>query len=485
MENINQPNETPNETPDKSPNETPGTSPLEDQSFREIFRELWRRTVDFVQDITDIQEGSDQVGTINSIMANKTMTGANVWLLISAIIVASIGLDTNSPAVIIGAMLISPLMSPILGVGLSVAINNRNTLRTSLQHFGIALGVSLVTSFLYFRFTPLSSAEPTSEMLARTSPTILDVLIAFFGGIAGIVSTTRLEKSNAIPGVAIATALLPPVCVSGYGLAHGEWWIFINALYLFFINSVFVALATFLIVRLLDFPYKQYINEQEKFRAQLIMVGFVILVIVPSAFIFSSVLKDIRQQHYLKEYVKENFDDTFTTTDKLDGTDSLELNVFWFGKPMIAADSLQHAKQLSSWRIAFRVVQSDYGEEFANSIRRSMQSEELMQALSDERKSKERLINEKNELAAQIEFLKADQVILEDIGKEYKITFPELQGLSYGTMYATTDSTCLPVPTLSFRWSRDITKNQKTDYEKRIATQFRERFELDTVIVNN
>ncbi|MGB1121127.1 MAG: DUF389 domain-containing protein [Saprospiraceae bacterium] len=485
MENINQPNETPNETPDKSPKETPNTSPLEDQSFREIFRELWRRTVDFVQDITDIQEGSDQVGTINSIMANKTMTGANVWLLISAIIVASIGLDTNSPAVIIGAMLISPLMSPILGVGLSVAINNRNTLRTSLQHFGIALGVSLVTSFLYFRFTPLSSAEPTSEMLARTSPTILDVLIAFFGGIAGIVSTTRLEKSNAIPGVAIATALLPPVCVSGYGLAHGEWWIFINALYLFFINSVFVALATFLIVRLLDFPYKQYINEQEKFRAQLIMVGFVILVIVPSAFIFSSVLKDIRQQHYLKEYVKENFDDTFTTTDKLDGTDSLELNVFWFGKPMIAADSLQHAKQLSSWRIAFRVVQSDYGEEFANSIRRSMQSEELMQALSDERKSKERLINEKNELAAQIEFLKADQVILDDIGKEYKITFPELQGLSYGTMYATTDSTCLPVPTLSFRWSRDITKNQQTDYEKRIATQFRERFELDTIIVNN
>jgi uncharacterized hydrophobic protein (TIGR00271 family) len=253
LENINQPNETPNETPDKSPKETPNTSPLEDQSFREIFRELWRRTVDFVQDITDIQEGSDQVGTINSIMANKTMTGANVWLLISAIIVASIGLDTNSPAVIIGAMLISPLMSPILGVGLSVAINNRNTLRTSLQHFGIALGVSLVTSFLYFRFTPLSSAEPTSEMLARTSPTILDVLIAFFGGIAGIVSTTRLEKSNAIPGVAIATALLPPVCVSGYGLAHGEWWIFINALYLFFINSVFVALATFLIVRLLDF----------------------------------------------------------------------------------------------------------------------------------------------------------------------------------------------------------------------------------------
>lgn len=467
------------------PKETPSKEPLQQQSFRDIAQELWRRVVDFVQKITDIQEGSDQIGTINSIMANKTMTGANVWLLISAIIVASIGLDTNSPAVIIGAMLISPLMSPILGVGLSVAINNRNTLRTSLKHFGIALGVSLLTSFLYFKFTPLSNAEPTSEMLARTSPTILDVLIAFFGGLAGIVSTTRLEKSNAIPGVAIATALLPPVCVSGYGMAHGEWWIFVNALYLFFINSVFVALATFLIVRLLDFPYKEYINEQEKVRAQLIIVGFVILVVVPSAFIFSSVLKDIRQKQFLKDYVQENFDDTFTTTDKLEGTDSLELNVFWFGKPMIAADSSQHAKKLSEWKIAFRIVMSEYGQEFANSIRRSMESEELMQALSDERKSKERLINEKNELLSKIDLLQSDQVILNDISRELKQTYPELQGISYGTMYETTDSTSFPVPTITFKWKNIATRSQRNDYEKRISIQLRERFELDTLIINN
>ncbi|MFK7947379.1 MAG: DUF389 domain-containing protein [Saprospiraceae bacterium] len=473
MENTNQPNETPNQPP------------LQDQSFNEILGELWRRTKDFVQDITDIQEGSDQIGTINSIMANKTMTGANVWLLISAIIVASIGLDTNSPAVIIGAMLISPLMSPILGVGLSVAINNRNTLRTSLKHFGIALGVSLVTSFLYFRFTPLSSVEPTSEMLARTSPTILDVLIAFFGGIAGIVSTTRLEKSNAIPGVAIATALLPPVCVSGYGLAHGEWWIFINALYLFFINSVFVALATFLIVRLLDFPQKQYINEQEKFRAQLIIVGFVILVVVPSTFIFSSVLKDIRQKQYMKDYVEENFEDSFTTTNKLEGTDSLELNVFWFGKPINSGDSLQHAKALSDWRISFRVVQSEYGREYADNIRRSMQSDELMEALRDEKKSKERLINEKKDLEKQIELLKADRVILDDVSKELKTTYPELDRISFGTMFETTDSTCSPIPTISFRWNKDAAKKQQSDYEKRISTMFIERFELDTIIVNN
>ena len=376
-------------------------------------------------------------------------------------------------------------MSPILGIGLSVAINNRSTLRISLKHFGIALGVSLATSFLYFTLTPLSSAEPTSEMLARTSPTILDVLIAFFGGIAGVVSTTRLEKSNAIPGVAIATALLPPVCVSGYGLAHGEWWIFINALYLFFINSVFVALATFLIVRLLDFPYKQYINEQERFRSQLMMIGFVVLVIVPSAFIFSSVLKDIRQKQFVTEYVDEYFETTVTDVDKIDGTDSLELTVFWFGKPMNSMDSLSHSKTLSENRVIFRIVQSDYGQEFANHLRKSMQSEELMQALRDERKSKNRLIEEKKSLQDEIKLLNADKVIVNDINRELRKTYPELDGVSYGTMYKTTDSISISIPTITFRWNKDANEKQRTDYEKRISTMFRERFELDTIIVNN
>jgi uncharacterized hydrophobic protein (TIGR00271 family) len=315
----------------------------ESQKTSDLLSQLWKKVIDFFQDITDIKEGSDQIGTITSIMANKEMKGSNVWLLFSAIIVASIGLDTNSPAVIIGAMLISPLMSPILGIGLSIGINNRLTLKESLKHFGIAIAVSLVTSFLYFRFTPLSSVEATSEMLARTSPTVLDVLIAFFGGIAGIVSGTRLEKSNAIPGVAIATALLPPLCVSGYGLANGEWWIFLNSFYLFFINSVFVALATYLIVRLLDFPFKQYVDDRERKRAKLLIAGFVILVVVPSTFIFFNVLKDLNQKQYVKQYVKENFSNAFNVTDKIQGTDSLNLTIFWFGKPIRSEDSTKYA----------------------------------------------------------------------------------------------------------------------------------------------
>lgn len=458
--------------------------PHNDHSFGDLMVLIWEKIVHFFQDITNIHEGSDQVGTIKSIMANMTMKGANVWLLFSAIMVASIGLDTNSPAVIIGAMLISPLMSPILGVGLSVAINNRITLRTSLKHLGIAIAVSLTTSFLYFALTPLSSVEPTSEMLARTSPTFLDVLIAFFGGIAGVVSGTRLEKSNAIPGVAIATALLPPICVAGYGLAHGEWWIFFNAFYLFFINSVFVALATYLIVRLLDFPFKQYVDEQEKKRSQLLIISFVVLVIVPSTVIFFNVLKDLRQKQFVEEYVIANFEETFSTTDKVDATDSLELTVFWFGKPMNSTDSLAHAEILSAKRVYFRVIQSNYGQDYTNHMKRSLQSEELLETLQNEKKSKERLLEEQNNLQLKIEDLQKRRSLLSSVSNEYKATYPELERIGFAEVEQTTDSTnCIYLPTLFFDWNKKTPKAKTTDYEQRIATSFQKRFELDTIVI--
>ncbi len=454
----------------------------ESQKTSDLLSQLWKKVIDFFQDITDIKEGSDQIGTITSIMANKEMKGSNVWLLFSAIIVASIGLDTNSPAVIIGAMLISPLMSPILGIGLSIGINNRLTLKESLKHFGIAIAVSLVTSFLYFRFTPLSSVEATSEMLARTSPTVLDVLIAFFGGIAGIVSGTRLEKSNAIPGVAIATALLPPLCVSGYGLANGEWWIFLNSFYLFFINSVFVALATYLIVRLLDFPFKQYVDDRERKRAKLLIAGFVILVVVPSTFIFFNVLKDLNQKQYVKQYVKENFSNAFNVTDKIQGTDSLNLTIFWFGKPIRSDDSTKYADDLGNKRITFRIVQSEYGNEYADNIRKSMRTDELLKALEEEEKSKETLIDEKKALETKLKLLETQKTLLSTVVEEYKVTYPELETIGFANVEQSADSNCVYIPTLFFNWNKKTPNSKRTDYEKRISTAFRKRFELDTIV---
>ena len=177
--------------------------------------------------------------------------GTNLWILMFAILIASLGLNVNSTAVIIGAMLISPLMSPIIGMGLAVGIGDSEMLKQSLKNYGVATLISVLTATLYFFISPLSEAR--SELLARTSPTLYDVLIAFFGGAAGVLALTTKSKGQVIPGVAIATALMPPLCTAGYGLATAQWAYFFGAFYLFFINTVFIATATFLGVKLLRF----------------------------------------------------------------------------------------------------------------------------------------------------------------------------------------------------------------------------------------
>ena len=174
--------------------------------------------------------------------------GTNLWILIIAILVASLGLNVNSTAVVIGAMLISPLMGPIIGMGWSACINDLELLKKAARNFAFATVASLLTSTFYFTFTPLDEAH--SELLARTAPNIYDVLIAFFGGMAGIIAIGSKNKGNVLPGVAIATALMPPLCTAGYGIATGQWSFFFGALYLFIINSVYIALATYVFVKI-------------------------------------------------------------------------------------------------------------------------------------------------------------------------------------------------------------------------------------------
>ncbi len=261
---------------------------------------------EFLDQMLDLSDDLDKEGTIANIKNNKRMQGANVWLLMCSIMVASLGLDLNSPAVIIGAMLISPLMSPILGVGLGIGINDRETFYVSLQHFFIAIVIALITSVVYFWITPFGNF--TDEIKARTVPTFLDACVAIFGGLAGIISSSRKDKSNAIPGVAIATALMPPLCVAGYGLVKGEdWSIFLNSFYLFFVNSVFIALTTYLMVRYFKFPYKSYINKREKQRTTLVIAIFSIIVLIPSAKIMYQVINTVRVNQQVEEFMNSHF----------------------------------------------------------------------------------------------------------------------------------------------------------------------------------
>lgn len=225
-----------------------------------------------------------------SIHQGVRVGGTNLWVLIFAILIASIGLNVNSTAVIIGAMLISPLMGPIIAVGYGVATNDSDLIRKAMRNLALFVVISLLTSFLYFKISPLSLAH--SELLARTSPTLWDVLIAFFGGAAGIVALTRKQPSVAISGVAIATALMPPLCTAGYGLAVGNFAFFGGAFYLFAINSVFISLSTALFVKLMKLPQHPHATPELQKRTRVWISLALVVMILPSSWLAYRLVHD-------------------------------------------------------------------------------------------------------------------------------------------------------------------------------------------------
>jgi uncharacterized hydrophobic protein (TIGR00271 family) len=208
--------------------------------------------------------------------------GTNLWILVFAIIVASVGLNMNSTAVVIGAMLISPLMGPINGMGYSIATFNFPLFRKAVKNFSFAVVASLIASTTYFAVSPVSVAH--SELLARTSPTIYDVLIAFFGGMAGIIAISTKQKGNVIPGVAIATALMPPLCTAGYGLATAQFTYFFGAIYLFTINTVFIALSSVAIAQILKFPITTLVNVEQKKKVNQWISAIILITVLPSIY---------------------------------------------------------------------------------------------------------------------------------------------------------------------------------------------------------
>ena len=295
--------------------------------------------MNLIQQFFDLRSSSDPEAAIHTIREGVSIRGYNLWLLFCAAALASIGLDTNSTAVIIGAMLISPLMSPILGVGLSFAIHDRSLLLRSLRNLAAAVLLSLIASLLYFLISPFG--RPTTEMEARTYPTLLDVGVALFGGIAGIVSASRKGVSNAIPGVAIATALMPPLCTAGYGLATAQWNYFGGAFYLFLINAIFISLATFLLARYLRFPL---VTDPAHPRRRYYSALFALLIVVatlPSVyFLYSIYRKEMRRSQIeqlaltpIRNKGNEIFRWELTPRDS-----TTQINIYHSGKPL--GDSL-------------------------------------------------------------------------------------------------------------------------------------------------
>lgn len=260
----------------------------------------------YFKKLFDLQKGADEFeNIIDNVKENSGFAGASLWILAFAIIIASVGLNMNSTAVIIGAMLISPLMGPIVGAGFGLALNEINLVKSSLKHLLTATIISLIVSTLYFFLSPFKDAH--SELLSRISPTFYDVLIAFFGGLTGAITITRKDKGNPLPGVAIATALMPPLCTAGYGLATGNNYFFLGAMYLYLINCFFIFIGTIIIVKVMN--YHIIFNYQSKFDKQIryLLTFIMFLMIIPS--IYLGVMLYDKQKFIANagEYIEKEF----------------------------------------------------------------------------------------------------------------------------------------------------------------------------------
>ncbi|MEM0992709.1 MAG: DUF389 domain-containing protein [Bacteroidota bacterium] len=461
----------------------------ERRNLGEVFRDFWEGILEWFRDFVNLESGLDREGTIIRIRKGMRMRGESAWLLICSIMIASLGLDLNSPAVIIGAMLVSPLMSPILGVGLAVGINDKNMLWVSLQHYGVAILITLITSYIYFSLTPFG--DITTEISSRTKPTTLDVLVAFFGGIAGIISGSRKDQSNAIPGVAIATALMPPLCVTGFGLATGRWDVMFNSFYLFFFNAFFVALATFLIVRMLNFEEREYATASERRNTHLLVLGFSILMIVPSAFILRGVLEDIHRKNELNNFVETYFSGETSCIDyEIQQIDSVYLVKLQLIGAVVNEDSIAIYEQKLTDRLQETVVLSlvqDDDVELARLSKMQLELQTVRQLANKIQSNYERQVSKEEAAAeqARLDSLAKKTIPLPELGKEAKLFLEDIESLSFAEMQSTDfEQYEAAFPTLLVRWkNKRYNAESRRKNEEKLRQFVQQRAKLDTLRV--
>lgn len=438
-----------------------------------------------LKEFLDLDHGVDKLGTIEDVKSKQSMSGANAWMLMCSIMIASIGLNLNSQAVIIGAMLISPLMSPILGIGMGVAINDKDALSHALMHFGAALIIALITSTLYFWISPLD--EFTEQIEARTMPTFLDVLIAVFGGIAGIISIARKDISTTLPGVAIATALMPPLCVTGYGLANGEWGVASKSFYLFFLNTFFVAFATYVILRQMKFPYKIYASRKERLKNMRIVGFFSLVMLVPSFLIFKDVYqeykKDLRVKYFLENYIGENqiYLDDYTVANSSDSINTLLLKVY--GESINESLIPQYEKALDSLGLTNMKVEiiptTEIKLEKVNQIESELTKvgERInvqIEQLKNERDDNEAALKE---IKRSTDFIISDSNAIHQAFTDLKIFIPEINELGLANMQViSTKNDIIRIPTFTVSLS-----DNKNGIEKKLYNYFKAHYKLDTL----
>lgn len=458
----------------------------EEKEFKQAKKPAWQVLKIFFSDLLDIRQDSDRDATIEAVKRDISFGGHNAWILIFSIFVASIGLNISSTAVVIGAMLISPLLGPIVGLGLSVAINDVETLRRSLINLGVMITLSVVTAYLYFELSPLTKETP--ELIARTYPTILDVLIAIFGGLALIVAKTKKGTiASVIFGVAIATALMPPLCTVGYGLAIGNMNYAGGAMYLFSINAVFIALTTFIIAKLLGFPLVRYANSKLRKRVAQVATLIALIVIIPSIILFLKLLKvqvfESKSSEFIENIVK------YKGTVILKSNEDFESNtidVYLIGR-------LVPQSVIEEWKEDLKEIEV-LRESNLHIFQAADQSGEMVQELSGKLKfdilddlyeKNEQLLKDKDAkikfLEKEIATIKLQELRFDEISKEVKMNYNEIESISYYNKITTNFKTTDTIPVIDVIWNKKHSKKDRKKDKKKLETWLQYKLKLDTI----
>ena len=456
-------------------------------------------TKKFLLELFDFREDTDHEATIEAIKADISFKGATAWILIFAVFVASIGLNANSTAVVIGAMLISPLMGPILGIGMSFALNDINTFKKSLMNLGTMIGLSLFASFLFFYSFPLS--EDNSELLGRVSPDIRDVLIAFFGGLALMVARTKKGTiASVIFGVAIATALMPPLCTAGYGLAKGNFSYFIGAMYLFMINTIFIALATFLVMKLLGFPMYKYANVAKRKRYSTIASIVGVAVMIPAIFTFINALNksQIKTQinNFVNNEIKEIKNFQLIGDPDLD-LDKKEIKFSFFNEVTEGEQNIlnnQLANNTNYTKIkdfklkikgsdtkSFELITTAYKDKRAE----LQESKNIVAGLQKQITDLQETVSSLNNRIEQ-DALNTNQkvVAFSRIAKDAKIRYRDIEEIGFARVLSSKDFIKIDtIPVVTVRWSVQLSDSIIAPREIELRSWLQKELELDTLFI--
>ena len=447
--------------------------PIKSEADKVSVKQAFVSIVNFLKNLFSIYDGVDKEKTINDIRNDIEFSAINIWILICSILVASIGLINNSPAVIIGAMLISPLMGPIRGIGYALSANDFKVLIQSLKNFGIMVAASVIASYLFYLITPIKSE--TSELLSRTKPHVLDILIAFFGGLAGVIATIVKNKTTTItvvPGVAIATALMPPLCTVGYGMAMGNWSYFIGAFYLFLLNSVFICLSTFIVLRLLSFPKVKFLNPKIERKVKVYVFTVLLLIVIPSVFKFYHIIHESifiqNADNYIKNEISIN-PEIEVLTKELNYDDEFSEIVLNIGGKYI------NEEQINNWKL--QLNNYDMGNvnlEIHNLQSKAIDEEELLNKILVDNDKKIMSISEERDLYKnELQNIIRENNALDELNTRILTHFPAIKSLNYGPSFkdqleGSRDTNFVFI----VNWNNDTVKSdQKSNLESFINTE--------------